>query len=118
MSGHVNSPLNGATSPQARLTASRAAIVADLRPAPATTPALLVQTTREHPWVLLGTAALAGALVVALRPWRWLPRRPVLLSLVSQLAWQALAARQARQAAQARGVSPPAPPAADGRTPS
>lgn len=87
---------------QERLVASRSAIRAQLQ-ARAAEPPLLDRVAREHPWALVGGAALGGALIVALRPWRWLPRPPVLASLLSQLAWQALAARRAGRP----GGSPP-----------
>jgi hypothetical protein len=43
---------------------------------------------RQHPWALVSAAAVAGAAIVALRPWRWLPSAPVLIALASQLAWR------------------------------
>ena len=48
---------------------------------------------REHPWALAAASAAAGALVVALRPWRWLPPPAVLTSLLSQVALNALQQR-------------------------
>lgn len=85
-----------AEAPTARLAASRAAIGQQLR-VQAAAPARVDRLAREHPWLWLAGAALAGAGVVALRPWRWLPRPPVLAPMLAQMAWQALAARQARR---------------------
>ena len=55
---------------------------------------------RRHPAVLLGASALAGALLIRARPWRWL-LRPALLGgiasqLVSQLVDRLVAAPPAR----------------------
>ena len=52
--------------------------------------ALLRPLAREHPWALVGVAAVAGAALVAGRPWRWLLRPALLGSLFSQLAVHAL----------------------------
>lgn len=119
----MNIPPNGALPhaahptprpPQARLAASRAAILHDLTARPATPP-LLAAAASTHPWALLGGAALAGALVVAARPWRWLPHLLVLAPLLSPLARQALAAHRAQAQ---RQLSPPSgsPSPGDGRT--
>ncbi len=48
---------------------------------------------REHPWALAAASAAAGALLVGLRPWRWLPPPAVLTSLLSQVALNALQQR-------------------------
>lgn len=85
----------------ARLAASRAAIRQQLQ-AHAAEPPPFDRVAQEHPFALLAGAALGGAALVALRPWRWLPRPPALAALLSQLAWQALAARQ-----DARRAGPP-----------
>lgn len=80
-----------------RLAASRMAIREALQP-PSATPPTLQRLARDHPWAMLGSAALAGAVVVAMRPWRWLPRPAGLVTLAAQLGWQALAAsRSARR---------------------
>jgi hypothetical protein len=51
--------------------------------------ALLRPLARQHPWALLGGAALAGALLVGGRPWRSLLRPSLLASLGVQWALQA-----------------------------
>ena len=58
--------------------------------------ALLRPLARQHPWALMGVAAIAGAAVVAGRPWRWLLRPALLASLFSQLALGALTRAAAR----------------------
>jgi hypothetical protein len=54
----------------------------------------LVPLVRRHPWAAVGVAAAAGALVVTLRPWRWVPMRgswPLWRAgLVAKLAQQAM----------------------------
>ena len=47
--------------------------------------ALLVPVASRHPWALVAVAALAGAALVAGKPWRWLLRPTLLGSLVSPL---------------------------------
>lgn len=89
---------------QARVAASRAAIQRQVQ-AQAMAPPALARLAREHPWALVGAAAMAGAGLVVMRPWHWLPRPSVLGSLVAQLAWQALATRLTARA--------PAPPDGD-----
>ena len=76
--------------PQDRLAASRAAMVRTLAPAAPRDRALAdwAPAALQNPWTLLGTAALAGAALVALRPWRWLPSTPVLVALVARAAWR------------------------------
>lgn len=75
--------------PQDRLAASRAAMAVTLAPTPRDTKLMaLAPTALQHPWALVGTAALAGAAVVALRPWRWLPSTPVVVALVARAAWR------------------------------
>lgn len=53
-----------------------AAITADL---------VLQPIARAHPYRLVIGAALAGALLVRTRPWRWLPVPALLAALVPQL---------------------------------
>lgn len=116
----MNIPPNGAyppaahPAPEARLAASRAAILHDLTTRPATPP-LLAGAAHTHPWALLGGAALAGALIVAARPWRWLPHLLVLAPLLSPLARQALAVHRAQAAQRLRSSSAASSPG-DGRT--
>jgi hypothetical protein len=43
---------------------------------------------RRHPALVLGGAAVAGALLVRARPWRWLLRPALVAGLASQLASQ------------------------------
>lgn len=75
--------------PQDRLAASRAAMARSLTPTGRETPRLdLAPAAVQHPWALVGAAALAGASLVALRPWRWLPSTPVLVALVARAAWR------------------------------
>ena len=75
--------------PQERLAASRAAMAGTLAGTPSDTKLMdLAPTAQHHPWALVGTAALAGAAVVALRPWRWLPSTPVVVALVARAAWR------------------------------
>ncbi len=54
----------------------------------------VVPLVRRHPWAAVGVAAAAGALVVTLRPWRWVPMRgswPLWRAgLVAKLAQQAV----------------------------
>lgn len=45
---------------------------------------------RRHPVLVLGTAAVAGALLVRARPWRWLLRPALLAGIASQVAAQLL----------------------------
>ena len=47
----------------------------------------------RHPLALMGGAMLAGAVLMAARPWRWLPRRALLAGLLP-LLWRELARRQ------------------------
>ncbi len=60
-----------------------------------TAEALLAPTARSHPWALVSVAAAAGAAavaaVVAGRPWRWLLRPAVLVSVASQITRLVLA---------------------------
>jgi hypothetical protein len=35
----------------------------------------VVPLVRRHPWAAMGVAAAAGAVVMTLRPWRWVPVR-------------------------------------------
>ena len=76
--------------PQDRLAASRAAMVRTLAPAATRDTALadVASVALQHPWTLVGSAALAGAALVAVRPWRWLPSTPVLVALVARAAWR------------------------------
>jgi hypothetical protein len=59
---------------------------------------VLMSWSREHPWRLVGGAAVAGAAAVGLRPWRWALRRAVLGAVLSQLGLQALLAASQRAA--------------------
>jgi hypothetical protein len=43
---------------------------------------------RRHPVLVLGSAAVAGALLVRARPWRWLLRPALLAGIASQVAAQ------------------------------
>ena len=52
---------------------------------------------RRHPALVLGSAAVAGALLVRARPWRWLLRPALLAGVASQVAAQLLAHLNARQ---------------------
>lgn len=45
---------------------------------------------RRHPALVLGSAAVAGALLVRARPWRWLLRPALLAGIASQVAAQLL----------------------------
>ncbi len=45
----------------------------------------------EHPWRLVGAGVLAGAVLAAARPWRWVLPASLLSGVVSQLAWRSLA---------------------------
>jgi hypothetical protein len=45
---------------------------------------------RRHPVLVLGSAAVAGALLVRARPWRWLLRPALLAGVASQVAAQLL----------------------------
>lgn len=76
--------------PEQRLAASRAAMVRTLAPVPRREEVLTgwAPAARQHPWALVSAAAVAGAALVALRPWRWLPSAPVLIALGAQLAWR------------------------------
>jgi len=47
---------------------------------------LLTPTAEKHPWLLLGGAVVAGALLSRLRPWRWVSRSAVLGHLVPPLS--------------------------------
>lgn len=108
-------PSNGAMpqAPEARLVASRDAIQRQLQAGAASTP-LLDRLAREHPWALLAGAAIAGAMVVAARPWLRVPRPPVLASMIAQVAWQALAVwlsdRQPLRPTEGRTSAAAAPP--------
>jgi CHASE2 domain-containing sensor protein len=94
-----------------RLAASRAAIARSLAPAAdGGALGLLAPTVQRHPWALVGAAALAGALLISARPWRWLPRGPMLLGLVSQFAWRAYMARDAAQRRRRPDGRPPTEP--------
>ena len=48
---------------------------------------------RRHPAAVLGSAALAGALVVWARPWRWLLSPALLTGVAAQLATRLIAHR-------------------------
>jgi hypothetical protein len=48
--------------------------------------AMLKPIARKHPLKLVLGASLFGALIVALRPWRWLLRSAVLAGLIPQIA--------------------------------
>jgi hypothetical protein len=77
-----------------RLAASRREIergLATERPGPVLQ--VVAPIAHEHPWALVAATAAAGALVVAARPWRWLPPPAVMASLLSQLALNALRQR-------------------------
>jgi hypothetical protein len=54
----------------------------------------VVPLVRRHPWAAVGVAAVTGALVMSLRPWRWVPVRgswPLWRAgLVAKLAQQAM----------------------------
>ncbi|MBP6006208.1 MAG: hypothetical protein KA740_00810 [Rhodoferax sp.] len=52
----------------------------------ATTAELVLQPIAQaHPYRMVMGAALAGALLVRARPWRWLPASALLVSLLPQL---------------------------------
>ncbi|MBT9490320.1 MAG: hypothetical protein IV093_22675 [Rubrivivax sp.] len=76
--------------PQDRLAASRAAMARTLAPPTPRDTSLAdgAPQALQHPWAMVGAAAVAGAAVVALRPWRWLPSTPVLVALVARAAWR------------------------------
>lgn len=59
---------------------------------------LLAPQAARHPLRLLAVAAVAGALMVALRPWRWLGR-PMVLATVGSLLRKGAAALLAAGAA-------------------
>jgi hypothetical protein len=98
----------------ARLAASRAEILRSLAPnadgGSLGTLGLLAPSLKQHPWTLVGAAALVGALLITARPWRWLPRGPMLLTLVSQFAWRAYVARRATERRRVLDGRPPTPP--------
>jgi hypothetical protein len=84
------------------------------------TQALLRPVARDHPWALVGGAALAGALLIGGRPWRSLLRPSLLASLGARWAlnaWVASRMPQPRSQAQSEhlsqpSVQPPSEPAA------
>lgn len=60
---------------------------------------------RRHPAAVLGASAVAGALLVRAKPWRWLARPALLTGLVAQIAAllvARLAASQQQDAASAK----------------
>ena len=59
--------------------------------------ALVRPIAQRHPESLLGAAAVFGALVVLLRPWRLLLRRNVLFGAASLVASQAMRSRSPGQ---------------------
>ena len=61
------------------------------------TQVLVTPIAQRHPESLLGAAAVVGALVVLLRPWRLLLRRSVLFGAASLMASQAMRSRSAGQ---------------------
>jgi hypothetical protein len=65
----------------------------------------LAAQASKRPWTLVAGAALAGALIVVVRPWRWAPRPAVLASLLSQFALQALARRLTGAEPEERGIA-------------
>lgn len=69
----------------------RRPLVATTQVAAAAGRAVLTPLLRDHPVAVLGAAALAGALVVRIRPWRWLVRPALLAGLASQVAAQVFA---------------------------
>lgn len=54
---------------------------------------ILQPTAQKHPLKLVLGAAAAGALLVAARPWRWLPTSALLAGLLPQLMSEALKRR-------------------------
>ncbi len=51
----------------------------------------IVPLVRRHPAAVLGGAAVAGAVIVWARPWRWLLRPALIAGVASQLAARAIA---------------------------
>jgi len=51
----------------------------------------IVPLVRRHPAAVLGGAAVAGAVIVWARPWRWLLRPALVAGVASQLAARAIA---------------------------
>jgi hypothetical protein len=66
----------------------------------------LVPLVRRHPVAVLVASAVAGALLLRARPWRWLRRSALLVGVVSQIA-AVLLARRAVQAAPGPAAVPP-----------
>lgn len=60
----------------------------------AATRAGLEPLARNHPWAMVGAAAVAGMLLVSSNPWRVLLRPALLASVGSQIALQWLGQRQ------------------------
>jgi hypothetical protein len=90
--------MNTPDSPGKKLTASRAQLRQALRQSESPYPLQTVLNTaavtaelvlqpiaRNHPYRLVIGAALAGALLVRTRPWRWLPASALLAGLMPQL---------------------------------
>ena len=90
--------MNTLDSPDAKLAASRAQLRQALRQgesahplqkalntAAVTAELVLQPIAQAHPYRLVMGAALAGALLVKTRTWRWLPAPAVLAGLVPQL---------------------------------
>lgn len=47
---------------------------------------LLGPTAKKHPWLLVGGAAVAGAAIARLRPWRWISGSAILASLIPPIS--------------------------------
>lgn len=90
--------MNTPEAPQDKLAASRAQLrqalcrsespyplQTVLNTAAVTATLVLRPIAREHPYRLVIGAALAGALLVRTRPWRWLPASALLADLMPQL---------------------------------
>jgi hypothetical protein len=86
----------------------------------------VVPLVRRHPWAAVGVAAAAGALVMSLRPWRWVAvrgswplwRAGLVAKLVQQAAhlpWETMLA--ALMAAVAASPAPRPPPEQPANTP-
>jgi hypothetical protein len=78
----------------------------------------LVPLVRRHPWAAVGVAAAAGALVVSLKPWRWVSVRGTwpmwragltakLVQQAAHLPWDTLLAAVMAALATAQARRPP-----------
>lgn len=54
---------------------------------------MLQPTAQKHPFKLVLGAAVAGGLLAAVRPWRWMPTSALLAGLIPQLMSEALKRR-------------------------